>query len=438
MSNSGITYSAHSGWADTPTDVAPGLDGDTTCDVAVVGGGLAGMAAALRLAERGLDVVLLEAGFCGTGASSRNAGQLTGAPAGDPELLSALHPRRFPPLVRFAERAVHFTEGLLERLDTDCEYEPTGNIGAAVSLGQLRRARRKARILQKGGGEAEFGDARELGLPDSFLGGILEPVGGLLNPGKFTLGLRAELLRSRARVFEDTAVEAVERQGSRVIVRANRGRVRAERVLLATNAYSRSLVGPPARLATPVWVSMVETEPVEPGRLEEIGWTSRAGIATQHNLMQSFRPTPRGTITFGVRRLQLGRGAVVDHEPPRPVVQDLVRGFHERFPSLRDVAPRRAWGGWVALTPSWLPVAGEAESNVFYGIGCNGHGLAQAPYLGTLLADRIAGDELHDDLRAVWRQRSWFAPSPVFNSPALYAVWAVDRLSDRLSRRTGP
>ncbi|WP_051400228.1 FAD-dependent oxidoreductase [Haloechinothrix halophila] len=114
---------------------------------------------------------------------------------------------------------------------------------------------------------------------------------------------------------------------------------------------------------------------------------------------------------------------------------DIARGFHTRFPSLRDVALERAWGGWIAMTPPWLPVAGEAAKNVFYTIGCNGHGLAQAPYLGTLLGDRLAGDELHEDLRAVWRQRPRFAPAPIFSAPALRAMWAVDRMSDRLHRR---
>ncbi|MEU9294380.1 FAD-binding oxidoreductase [Streptomyces sp. NPDC048266] len=433
MTPSGITYSVRSGWAESPADPAPALQGGIHCDVAVVGGGYAGMAAALRLVERGVDVVLLEAGHCGTGASSRNAGQLTGAPAGDPEMLSALYPRRFPRLVHLAEGAVRFTEELMVRLDTDCEYRPTGNIGAAVSKGQLRKARRKTRILKKAGADAEFGDARDLGLPDSFLGGVYERAGGLLNPGAFAFGIREALLRSGARVFEGTPVQAVDPEGAQVVVRTAGGHVRAERVVLATNAYSRALAATPSRLAAPVFVSLVESEPIEPGRLEATGWTSGAGIATQHNLMESYRPTPRGTVVFGVRRLQPGRGAVREREPDTVVVTDLARGFHARFPSLRDIAPQRAWGGWVALTPSWLPVAGEAVRNVFYVIGCNGHGLAQAPYLGTLLADRLAGDETHEDLAAVWRKRPSFAPSPVFNAPALRAVWAVDRLADRLN-----
>ncbi|MBD0418946.1 FAD-binding oxidoreductase [Streptomyces sp. TRM S81-3] len=80
----------------------------------------------------------------GRGASSRNAGQLGSVPGGDPQLLSALHPRRFHGLVRLAEEAVDFTEKLIDRHGIDCEYERTGNVAAAVSPRQLRIAKKKA------------------------------------------------------------------------------------------------------------------------------------------------------------------------------------------------------------------------------------------------------------------------------------------------------
>ncbi|MEV0264604.1 FAD-binding oxidoreductase [Streptomyces sp. NPDC050617] len=438
MTDNGISYSAH-GWdATPPADRLPALKGQLTCDVAVIGGGYTGMATALRLAERGADVVLLESGFCGCGASSRNAGQLSSAPAGDPQLLSTLHPRRFRDIVRFGEGAARFTEGMIERLGIDCEYEATGNVGAAISAGQLRKAERNARILRKAGADVEFGGGRELGLPEGFRGGYLERAGGHLDPGKFALGLRGALLASSTRVFEETPAGGVYPDSNGVTVTVPRGRLRAERVVLATNAYSRDLLISPKRMVSPVWAHEVETAPIGHERLEAIGWTSRAGIITQHNLLENYRPTARGTIVFGVRQLKLGRGTVRDREPDRAVVADLVRGFHDRFPSLRDIAPRRAWGGWVAMTPPWLPVAGEAARNVFYAAGYNGHGLAQAPYLGTLLADRLAGDAPHEDLGALWRARPRFAPTPVSSPLTLRAGWAVDRLADRLSKRLPP
>lgn len=435
MTTDDISYSRFTGWIDEPMDIAPALVDDIRCDVAVVGGGLGGMATALRLAERGVDVVLLESRFCGRGASSRNAGQLTGAPAGDPQLLSALYPRRFRNLVRFAEGAVPFVEDLMARFSIDCDYEPTGNVGAAVSESQLRKARRVANILQRAGASATFGNRQELGLPHHFLGGTLERLGGTLDPGKLTFGVRDALLRSPARVFEGTPVRAVEHNGARLRVQTPMACVQAERVVLCTNAYAPELAITPKNLASPVWVSMVETEPIEPERLEATGWTSRCGIATEHNLMEAYRISPRNTIVFGVRQLQVGHGVLKDRVSDSAVVADLTRAFRTRFRSLAQIRLERTWGGWIAMTSSWLPVAGSAEHQVYYSIACNGHGLGQAPYLGSLLADHLAGDDPHDDLLAVWVKEPRFLPTPVFTGPGVRAVWAMDRMADLLSRR---
>ncbi|WP_435592978.1 FAD-dependent oxidoreductase [Nocardia sp. bgisy118] len=70
--DNGIEYASFSGWIERPTDFAPPLEGEITADVVVVGSGHLGMATALRLAERGVDVALLESEFCGWGAASRN------------------------------------------------------------------------------------------------------------------------------------------------------------------------------------------------------------------------------------------------------------------------------------------------------------------------------------------------------------------------------
>ncbi len=435
MSTSGVQYSPFSGWLDPPGDFSPALAGEEECDVAIVGGGYTGMAAALRLAERGADVVLLESAFCGWGASSRNAGHLTPTIAGDPQVLATVYRRRVRELVRFADAAVHFTEGLIERLGIECEYEANGNVSATLSAGQLRRAERIARTLAECGADVEFVEGGDAGLPHAFLGGILERAGGILNPGEFARGLREALRDSGARVFERTAVRSIELAGPRIVVSAPGGRARAERVVLATNAYTRDLPFAPRRIVAPLWVTLAETEQIEPSRLDATGWVSRAGIYTQHVILESYRPTARGTVLFGSRLPQTPRGPLGAREPDPRVVADLVRGFHERFPSLRDVATQRAWGGWIAMTPSWLPVAGEAAPNVLYAVGYNGHGLAQAPYLGTLVADHLAGDQPDDDLRVVWRERPRFAPAPLFSAPALRAGWAIDRISDRFARR---
>lgn len=425
------------GWAAMPkTAEAPPI-GETSCDVVVVGGGVGGMAAAIRLAETGADVVLLEARTLGWGASSRNAGYVTNSIAADPELLALLlKPERLRELYRFADRAVHFTEDTITRRNIDCHYQKAGIVIAAVSKGQLRRARRYSKIMVESGSSAEFVDGRAAGLPAAFLGGIREGIGGSLNPGEFVQGLRAATFGAGVRVYEHCPATKVDDIGHGVTVDVPTGRVCADRALLTTNAYSGGLGATPRRLASPLWTSLIETEPVAAERLDDIGWTSRAPMVTLHMIMENYRLTSSGTIVFGTRRVQTGRHPLPDRVPDRRVVDDLMRGFRRRFPELSDIEPCRAWGGWIAMTPSWLPVAGQASDNVLYSLACNGHGFAQAQYVGHLLADRIAGAACHDDLRAIWRQRQRFWPGLV-SGPTMYAAWLADRASDRLSTAKG-
>ncbi len=426
----GVEYSMH-GWLDRPADLFPALTGEVRVDVAVVGGGYTGMAAALRLAARGTDVVLVEAEFCGRGASSRNAGHLTPTIAGDPLILSTAYRRRAGQLIGVAERAVHFTEGLMERLGIECDYERTGNVSAALTTGQLRRSERVARFLRSAGGDVDFVRA-DCGLPEGFLGGVLEHAGGHLDPGKLAHGLRAALQPAGVRVFESSPVRQVLPRGSRASVGTATGEARVDHVLLATNAYAGDLVAVPRRAVVPVWVTLAETDPIDPERLAATGWTSRAGIYTQHLILEDYRPTPSGSVLIGTRMVQRLPGAPGDRTPDPRVVEELGRGFRDRFPTLRDVAIRRTWGGWIAMTPSWLPIAGDAASNVSYVLGYNGHGLAQAPHLGTLMADHLAGDAVQGDLEVFWRRQPRFLPAPQFTGPALRLGWRIDRFSDRV------
>ncbi|MFJ8128478.1 NAD(P)/FAD-dependent oxidoreductase [Streptomyces hydrogenans] len=431
MKTNDVEYTPFTGWTDPPGDVRPALDADVTCEVAVIGGGLAGMSTALRLAERGRDVVLLEAEFCGHGSASRNAGQVAGAPGGDIQLLSMLYPKRFPGIVRFAENSAHFLERLIERLAIDCDYEATGNVCAAVSRGQMGRVRRVTKLLRKAGADVELGTSAELGIPRGFLGGMRESVGGMMNPGKFSLGIRRAVLASGARVFERTRVSEVRPTDGHVVISTPGGRVRARKAVLATNAFGGELAIAPKRLSVPIWVSEVETEPIDPDRLAALEWTSRSGVVTQHNIMENYRLTSRDTIVFGVRRLQRGRTyPLPQRKPDEAVVADLARAFERRFPALADVAAARAWGGWVAITPSWLPVAGRTRDGVYYSVACNGHGLAQAPYVGSLVADLIVDGEQHEDLKTLWAKKPAFPRPLMMGALGLRIIWTVDRFND--------
>ncbi|HSX66614.1 FAD-binding oxidoreductase [Nocardioides sp.] len=434
MKTDHVAYETFSGWVVPPARLEPPLTADLDCDVAVIGGGIGGMSTALRLAERGRDVVMLEAEFCGHGASSRNAGQLAGAPGGDLQLLNLLSRKKMPGMMRLAEHAARYVEQLIATHGIDCEYEATGNAFAATSRGQMGRVRRVAKIVTRAGGHVEVGSSEELGIPRGFVGGMREVIGGRMNPGKFSLGLREVLLGSSARVFEKTRVTDVARVGSGVVITTAQGKVRAAKVVLATNAYAGEWDITPRHLSVPIYVAEVETEPIDPARTAALGWTSGMGLVTQHAIMENYRLTPRNTIVFGVRRLERGTSYPLQEKAPsRELVEELARGFETRFPSLADVAVARAWGGWIAITSSWLPLAGQIGDDIHYSIACNGHGLAQAPYVGTLIADAIVDGVRHEDLQTLWQEKPRFPRPMMMGRPGLHTIWAIDRFNDRIN-----
>jgi glycine/D-amino acid oxidase-like deaminating enzyme len=134
---------------------------------------------------------------------------------------------------------------------------------------------------------------------------------------------------------------------------------------------------------------------------------------------------------FGVRRLERETSYPLPVKAPDPgLVQELADAFHTRFPSLADVKVARAWGGWIAITSSWISLAGQIEDDVFYSIACNGHGLAQAPYIGSLIADYIVDGSRHEDLEGIWLPEPKFPPFLMMGKVGLRTIWALDRLCD--------
>jgi glycine/D-amino acid oxidase-like deaminating enzyme len=262
-----------------------------------------------------------------------------------------------------------------------------------------------------------------------------EGVGGMLNPGKLSRGVRRALLSSSARVFEQTKVTDVTRDGGgKVVISTPSGAVYANKVVLATNAYSGEWDITPKRLSVPLWLIEMETEPIAPERIAALGWSSRSGVITQHQIMEHYRLTPRNTIVFGVRRVERGKTYPLPAKEPDPgLVEELASAFATRFPSLADVAVERAWGGWIAMTSSWLSIAGRIEDNVYYSIACNGHGLAQAPYVGSLIADLIVDGSRPEDLDSIWAKKPKFPPFMMVGPLGLRTVWAIDRFNDLIN-----
>lgn len=422
-------------YLEPPRDRRAPLGADLDAGVAIVGAGYAGLATALALRGAGIDAVVLEADFAGAGASGRNAGHLTPTIGKDlPTVLRLFGRERAGALLRFADAAVEHTEGVLRDRAIDCDYRASGNFMAAVHPKQARKLQRAAEVALSLGGRVRFvgeGEMRERGLPPAFVCGVLEELGGTLDPGKYVLGLRRAALEAGVRLFEGTRVVAVE-EGPRVRLRTAGGTVTADRVVIATNGYT-PLLGWRHRAVINLACSLFETEPLGAEQREALGWRGGEGIYTAHETLESYRLSARGSIVGGVKTVAYRYGSRLSEANDPRAFATIEAAFRERFPGLRELPLRHFWSGWMGYAPDFLPLLGVsgAHRNVHYAIGFAGHGVAQATLIGELVAEQLQGRE-HPLAKALARRAISWPPEPL----RWLAFQAIDRGLAALDART--
>ena len=202
--------------------------------------------------------------------------------------------------------------------------------------------------------------------------------------------------------------------------------------MIATNGYT-PLLGWRNRAVISLACSLFETEPLDAEQRAGLGWRGGEGVYTAHETLESYRVSARGSIVGGVKAVSYGYGSRLTEANDPRAFGIIEAAFRERFPSLRGVAMRHFWSGWMGYAPDFLPLVGVsgAHRNVHYAIGFAGHGVAQATLIGDLVAEQIQGRE-HPLAKALARRTIAWPPEPL----RWLAFQAITRVLDVLDART--
>ncbi len=415
----------------------PALESNVDCDVAVVGGGLAGLSAAIELADRGYSVVVLEAREVGWGASGRNGGQALAGLACDQGVIESQLGRDAARRVwDMTLEAIRLIGERIERFEIDCDWR-AGYLSLAVNERKARELRAWHEHMANAYAYettwvAPQDLARWIASP-RFHSGLHDAASGHMHPLKYSLGLARAAASLGVSIFENSAVAALE-PGATARVRTAAGCVSASHVLLAGNVYLQGLAPVLERRVMPVGTYIVACEQLDPALARSL-IPSGAAVCDTNFVLDYFRPTADDRMLYGGR-------VSYSTATPMNLAASMQRRMARTFPQLKGTRIDYAWGGFVDISMNRAPdfgrladrLSGSARrdhANVYYLQGFSGHGLALTGLAGKLVAEAIAGDAERFDTFARIRHRA-FPGGRLLRTPALVAGMAYYRLKDLL------
>jgi len=345
----------------------PELQGEHHADIAVIGGGSTGINTAVELAERGFDVIVVEANRIGWGASGRNGGQVTGSLSGDTAIhkqLQAMIGSDSVDVMRMLRWHGHkIISQRVARYNIDCD----------LKYGHLHTAYRPADIDQL---QASLHDAQQAGLAQQvqwldkhqvqeklatplYYGGVLNTYNMHLHSLNLCLGEAAAACSLGARIFEQSPVLTLEYAQSansstrtdKACLHTANGSVYANTIVLAGNAY----------------------------------------VYDSRMVLDYYRLT-------NDRRLMFGGGTNYSGRDINDVASTLRPSLEKTFPELRGIPIEFAWTGTAGIVVNRIPAIGRVSHNVYYAQGYSGHGIASSHFMAQIVSEAISGTLQQFDL----------------------------------------
>ena len=370
------------------------LTKNINCEIVVVGGGYTGLLCAINLIENyNLDVILIEAGKIGWGASSRNGGFCSFPPIKTSfkklqKIYGKEETKRF---FRNAVEGSNYTKDIISNYNIDCDVTGESNFIVAHHPNKFKQIKEQAEVYK-----SEFGIETEIYSKEEFnkfghggneqFGALSYKPGFAINPLKFVNGITKYALSKKLKIFEHTLVDKINKNNGYYTLKSKEGSVKAKKVVVATNGfYQEGLVPQLNSRILPVISNIIVTRKLTYKEIDLHNFKTFSPIVNTKNLLYYYRKLPDNRILFGTRGDYIG-----SDQSNLDRAKIMEKFFKNIFPDWASISIDYNWRGLIAMSQKLTPSIGKIENEeIYYGFGYHGVGVSSAPWTGYQLSKLV-------------------------------------------------
>lgn len=370
-------------WQDTCAETfgAPALDRTHATDLLVIGGGFTGCSAALKAAEMGADVTLLEAETVGYGGSGRNVGLANAGLWLPPDdVCSKMGQEAGDRLNHALATGPDLVFDLITKHEIQCDPVRNGTLHLAHSKQAVDHLKTRLEQFKRQGAPVALLDQSETCERTGsslFHAALHDRRAGTIQPLAYVKGLARAALAAGAKIFEKTPVRRISQQDGQWIASTKNGNIKAKSLLLATNAYRgyfKNLSHPETSVVN---YFQIATEALD-ARQRQVVLPNGEGAWDTALIMTSFRIDDEGRLLIG----GMGNGSMIhSHWAQRKLAQV--------FPDLGGVGISHCWTGRISMTADHLPRILKIGPKAYSIFGYSGRGISPGTVFGTAISQFI-------------------------------------------------
>lgn len=398
------------------------------------------MWAAIQAKEKNADrnIVLIEAMFIANGASGRPAAIMSTSVMHGIDNTERAFPGEVAELEKLGQENMKDFQETLDRYDIDCDVEWSGEMKVSVGDQGLPSIEEDYKLYCKYGHNAEKLDKNQVQAEINspvFHGGVWSKNQcGTVHPGKLIRALKRVALELGVKVYESTPHISNHKKRKGIEVITPHAVIRANKVLLATNAWGAGHKRIKTRVSA-IRDRIVVTQPLTPKQMSSIGWNNRQGIYDTRTQLNYMRLTKDNRILFG-GRLDYFFGNNTDpalDKTPAPYIR-LVESFYRTFPQLKsDIRFSHAWSGPIGLTTRMaVHYQRYHQGNMVFAGGYSGFGVTASRFgarVGLAILD--AEDIPETKLSFATSEPNYIPPEPFRWLGAKITMYALDTVDEK-------